>query len=51
MSTDGTSEVTLRTTLLPRGWLRLLAPLVRRTMHSSWNHHLDAMKRELESAT
>lgn len=51
VSTDGTSEVTLRTTLRPRGWLRLLAPLVRRTMHSSWDHHLDAMKHALEPAT
>ena len=47
-SADGGSEVTLRTTLQPRGWLRLLGPLVRRTMHTSWEHHLATIKRSLE---
>jgi len=48
--TAGASEVTLRTTLRPRGFLRLLGPLVRRAMHASWEHHLAVLKRSLEAA-
>lgn len=45
----GGSEVSLRTTLRPRGWLRLLGPLVARTMRTSWEHHLETARRTLES--
>ena len=45
------SEVTLRTVLLPRGPLRLLGPLLARTMATSWEHHLATVKRRLEDAS
>lgn len=38
--TDGLSEVTLSTTLLPKGPLRLLRGVVAGTMQKSWNAHL-----------
>lgn len=47
---DG-SDVTLRTTLIPRGPLRPLAPLLRRVMATSWEHHLATVKRQLEAST
>lgn len=45
------SEVTLRTVLLPRGPLRLLGPLLARTMATSWEHHLATVRRRLENAS
>lgn len=45
------SEVTLRTVLLPRGPLRLLGPLLARTLATSWEHHLATVKRRLEDAS
>jgi uncharacterized protein YndB with AHSA1/START domain len=46
---DGGCEVTLETTLLPLGALRLLGPMVARTMSSAWDHHLATIKETLES--
>lgn len=46
---EGGCEVTLVTTLRPRGLLRALTPFVGRTMQTSWEHHLATMKRTLEA--
>lgn len=46
--TGGVSEVTVSTTLLPRGPLRLLRGVVARTMQQSWDHHLDRIDRLLD---
>lgn len=47
---DSGSDVTLTTVLLPRGPLRLLGPVLGRTMRSSWDGHLRTIKDTLESA-
>lgn len=43
------SEVALQTTLKPRGWLRLIRPVVVRTMARAWDKHLAGMKLALEA--
>ena len=50
-SVHGGSRVTMQTTLLPHGPLRLASPLLNRTMHDSWNRHLSLVKSILEGAT
>lgn len=50
-SVHGGSRVTMQTTLLPHGPLRLASPLLNRTMHESWNRHLSLVKSILEGAT
>ena len=45
----GCSEVTLTTALRPRGLLRLLRPVLARTMKASWDSHLLTIKSNLET--
>jgi hypothetical protein len=47
---DG-SEVVLSTTLHPKGPLTLLRRMIARTMQSSWDTHLDTIRRTIESAS
>lgn len=44
----GGSQVDLHTTLLPRGPLRLVRPLLARTMRKSWDQHLATITATLE---
>ncbi|MEN0070692.1 MAG: SRPBCC family protein [Propionicimonas sp.] len=42
--------VTLVTSLLPKGWLRLAGPAVAATMRRAWDRHLEVIRQRLEAA-
>jgi hypothetical protein len=44
------ARVDLETGLLPHGLLRLAGPLLEWQMRTRWQHHLNEIKRTLESA-
>lgn len=50
VETDGASEVTLTTTLAPKGLLRPLGPVVARTLTRAWDRHLSEIRQTLEPA-
>jgi hypothetical protein len=47
--TGSGSRVVVRTEVRPHGPLRLLAPVLRRYVHSAWNRNLAVIKAQLEN--